>query len=223
MQTSILKARSRDLLREHQNRVRFELLANRSLGKVLAGIEADDPNSMRDYNDYLRMIRDECISEADFMSAVQEGRECIDLLTQYRDLAQALLELDWLRQPADAVVQYQLLLVDLLSAHSKFAKFAVRQLVAKLVPRDVDQYMWSGGRPASVEIQLRCDRVLETLGCVLEVIPLSQGMVLDELDALFPFHTRPSFVVAGFLCGVLRLMVSRPELRVECYRLVMSK
>lgn len=223
LNTSILKAKSRELLRENINRVRFELLPNRSLNKLLLGIEANDPNSLRDYNDYLRMIRDECISEADFMSAVQESRECIGLLTKYRDLAQALLGLDWLRQPAEAADQYQLFLIDLLSAHNKYTKFAVRQLVVQLVPRDVDQYMWTGGRPVAAEMQQRIGRVLETLGCVMEVIPLSHSMVLDEVDATFPFYTKASFVYAGFLSSVLQLMVSRPEIKADCFRLVLGK
>lgn len=223
LQTSILKAKSRDLLRENINRVRFELLANRSLNKVLLGIEANDANSVREYNDYLRMIRDECISEADFLSAIQESRECIGLLTKYRDLAQALLALDWLRQPAHAVDQYQLFLVDLLSAHNKYTKFAVRQLVGQLVPREVHQYMWTGGQPSAPEMELRVGRVLDTLGRVMEVIPLSHNMVLQEVDAAFPFYAKASYVYAGFQSSVLRLMVSRPEIKPDLFRLVLNK
>lgn len=221
--SSILKANARDALRDNINRVRFELLANRSLNKVLLGIECNHANSVRDYNEYLRMIRDDCISEADFMSAIQESRECIALLTKYKDLAHALLALDWLRQPTEAVAQYQLFLIDLLSAHNKFTKYAVRLLVAKLVPRDVDQYMWLGGRPANAEIELRVGRVLEALTMVMEVIPLSHNMVLNEIDVIFPYYTKPSFVYAGFLSSIFRLMVIRQEIKQDCFRLVLGK
>lgn len=223
--TSILKAKkSRDLIRESINRVRFELLANRSLHKVLLGVEAADPTARRDYDDYLRMIRDECISEADFMSAIQESRECIALLVKYKELAQALLSLDWLRQPPEAAAQYQLFLIDLLTSHNKYTRFAVRQLIGALVPRDIDQYQYTGAVPTGAEAELRRNRVLETIGRVLEVIPLAHNMVLHAVDSTFPFHTRASYVYAGFLDSVLLLMAdATDELKADMFRVVMSK
>lgn len=224
LNASILKAKSRDLLRDNINRVRFELLTNHSLSKVLSAMDDEHTSGgQREYNDYLRMIRDECISEADFLAAIQESRECIELLTKYKELAQALLALDWLRQPPAAVEQYQLFVVDLLSAHNKYTKFAVHQLVRALLPRDVDQYMWTGGRPAAAEVELRVQRVLETIERVLAVIPLSYSMVLEEVESVFPFYTKASFLFAGFAGCVLRLMVQCPPLKADLFRLLLDK
>lgn len=223
LSTSILKAKSRELLRDNINRVRFELLTNRSLVKVLSAMDAEETNGAREYNDYLRMIRDECISEADFLAAIQESRECIQLLTKYKELAQALLRLDWLRQPPQAVEQYQLFLVDLLSAHNKYTKFAVHQLAKQLLPREADQYMWTGGVPATAEVELRVTRVLETFRRVLEVIPLSYSMVLEELENVFPFYAKSSYLYAGFVSCILRLMVLWPPLKADLFRLLLDK
>lgn len=205
--TSILKnyvPANRDKIKAAiNNKVRFELLHEQSLRKCLENIISNDTSGggggQKEYRDYVAMLKDDQISDRDFRLAIQESRECVELLRpKFTDLAHALISLNWLRQTADTMLAYQTFLLDLLSAHNKYTQFAVQHLISYFRPISVDQYQWTNGVP-SVEHGRRLAHVHELLAAVIEVIPLSQPMVLDALNRLFPHYVRPTFEFVGFV------------------------
>lgn len=204
------------------NRVRFELLADKSLHKLLLSIEEQKPESVGEYNEYLSMIRDENISEADFLSAIQESKECIELLTKYEELAKALIDLDWLKQNDQAIAEYQSFLIDLLSSHNKFVKPATFSMISKMIPRDSEQFMWKKGEPSD-EVNRRITHVVCTTSNVMDVIPLSVNTVLKACAFFFPFYTKPSFVFAGFVRNLIKLMNYHPSIKEELFSIILNK
>lgn len=224
--SSILKnyvASNRNQVKQtFNNRVRFELLAHRSLHKLLLSIEDQKPESVGEYNEYLSMIRDDNISEADFLSAIQESKECIELLTKHEELAKALIDLDWLKQNDEAISEYQSFLIDLLSSHNKFVKAATFSMISKMVPRDSEQFMWLKGEPAE-EVNRRIAHVITTTSHVMDVIPLSVNTVLKACAFFFPFYTKPSFIFAGFVRNLIKLMNYHPGIKEELFATILNK
>lgn len=224
--SSILKnyvASNRNQIKQSfSNRVRFELLADKSLHKLLLSIDPLKKETVVDYNAYIGMIRDENISEADFLSAIQESKECIQLLTKYEELAKALIELDWLKQNDEAIAEYQTFLIDLLSSHNKFVKAAAYSMVAKLVPKVSEQALWLRGEPAD-EVNRRIGHVICSISKVMDVIPLSINTWLKACAFFFPFYTKPSFVYAGFIRNLIRLMNYHPNIKEELFSIILNK
>lgn len=224
--SSILKnyvASNRNHVRQSfNNRVRFELLAHKSLHKVLLSIDEQKPDGVGEYNEYLSMIRDENISEADFLSAIQESKECIELLTKYDELAKALIDLDWLKQNDQAIAEYQSFLIDLLSSHNKFAKTAIFSMIFKLVPKETEQFMWPKADPVA-EVNRRISHVICTTSNVMDVIPLSVNTVLKACTFFFPFYTKPSFVFAGYVRNLIKLMNYHPSIKEELFAIILNK
>lgn len=225
VKSSILKnyaASGRNQIKTISNRVRFELLAERNLHQLLVRLNASEPGSQNDYHQYLQMVRDENISDADFLSAIKESKQCIELLTKHEELAKALVALDWMSQRDETIVEYQSFLIDLLSSHNKFVKDAAHNLIAKLVPKELECGLWSKGEPAD-DLCRRMNYVLRTAGTILDVIPLSLETVTKACNTYFPFYTKPSFVYAGFVRNLLKLMAMRPIIKEELFMIILNK
>lgn len=222
--TSILKnyaTSTRDKVKQSiSSKVRFELLRDHSLRKCLEGVEQD--GDFHGYREFLFMIRDEQIGETDFMMALQEGRECVDLLKpKFSDLAHALISLDWLRRGEKVILEYQKFLIDLLSRDNKYTKYAVTKLVSNMVPIETDQFLWKRGIPEE-PIRQGLSRIHETLTTILDVIPLAQQMVLDALVDAFPY-IRKTYMVSGYVHNLFWITEYRPSIKEEVLKIIIQK
>lgn len=222
--TSILKhyaAQNRDKIKQAaNNKVRFELLKEKCLRKLIENVEYD--NNVNDYHEYMAMIKDADISEIDFISALQESRNCIELLKpKYEELVNALISLDWPQQRDTTVIEYQKFLIDLLSAHNKYTKFAIKKLVSYLVPNESDQFLWKFGIP-SEPVKVGLGHVHETIAAILDVIPLSQNFLIDALDTSFPYYERSSYIYSGYVYNIFWLIEYRPSSREELLPLLIK-
>lgn len=222
--TSILKnyaTSTRDKIKQSiSTKVRFELLRDHSLRKLLEGVEED--GDIHGYREFLYMIRDEQIGENDFMLALQEGRDCVDLLKpRFSDLAHALISLDWLRRSDEVILEYQKFLIDLLSRDNKYTKFAVTKLVSNMVPIENDQFLWKRGIPQE-PIRLVLTHIHETLTAILDVIPLAQDMVLEALVAAFPY-IKKTFMVSGYIHNLFWITEYRPSIKEEILKIIIQK
>lgn len=225
--SSILKnfeSRGRDQIKNAiANRVRFELLTHKRLHQILMNVETNAPNSVRDYNQYLSMIRDEHLSDTDFLSAIQESKECIELLIKYEDMAKALISLDWTKHDAHAVDEYQSFVVDLLSSHNKFVKTAVGNMVAILLPKDTDEAVWTDSSTPVEQEQLRIQSVLNTLKRILDIIPLSVHTLIKACAEYYPFYTVKPFIYAGYFRNMLEVMRLHPSVEKQLLTSILTK
>lgn len=206
--TSILKnyvATNRDRIKQAiNNKVRFELLRDQSLRKCLLNA-ADGSGGAKEYRDYVMMVRDDAISDADFLQAIQEGRDCVDLLKpKFTDLAQALISLNWLNKKPETILAYQTFLLDLLSAHNKYTAYAVEKLVIHFRCIPADQYLWKNGEPVA-EYRQKLSHIHELLAAIVEVIPLSKEMVENMAKDLYPYYAKATYEYVAYVYNMFWL------------------
>lgn len=225
--TSILKnyaAKSRNEQRQsigHQNRVRFDLLKFTDLREALT--EALEKKNVKGIETYLDKIRDPHIKEQDLFRIIAESRQCIDLMTApVIVLVESLLAIDWLAREPDTILEYQKFLLDLVSGQSRYTQSAVEQLVGHWVPKMEAASKWQLGVP-SVEVRTALEYVHETINVLLDVIPMCQMMLLQTIERMFPYYTRPSYVVAGYVSNVLWFIDYRSAFKDDLLQLLVKK
>lgn len=203
------------------NRVRFELLAGTSLREILEDCLIND--NIIPYKEYVEKIRDVNISEKDFVSAIEESRECIELLTpQFIDVIQALISLDWRPQKPETRTAFLTFLIDLASARSTYVKMVVSRLVSFMVPTETDKSLWLKGIPDE-SIQVPMKQLIETLLVIIEIIPLSQNIVIAAIDRHFPYFKKASFIFAGYVHNVFDFITLKPILKEHLFPIILQK
>lgn len=223
--TSILKNYAQTS-REHvkqaaTNKVRFDLLKDSNLRTVLE--DAISKVNLKAYDDYLGMIKDEQISETDFMAAIQESREVIDLLKpKFFIFVEALISMNWTKKSEAAILEYHKFLIDLLSAHNRYTQFAIKKLILYWIPHDGQEELWNSGIP-SVDVRDCLLHVHKTIGAILDVIPLSHELIVKTIDAYFPYYKKASFKIAGYVHNIFWLLDYRPHLQDDLLKILFKK
>lgn len=225
--TSILKnyaAKSRNEQRQSissQNRVRFDLLKHADLKEAL--VEALEKKNVKGVEQYLIQIRDPNIEESDLFRIIAESRQCIDLMSSpVIVLVESLLAVDWLRREPDTILEYQKFLLDLVSGQSRYTQSAVDQLIGHWVPKVEAASKWQLGVP-SPDVRAALEYAHETINVLLDVIPMCQKMLLQTIERMFPYYTRPSYVVAGYVSNLLWFIDYRPAFKDDLLQLLVKK
>lgn len=226
--TSILKhyaAKNRDKICQSintsQNRVRFHLLKNTNLRSILT--EAIEKKDIKTLENYLQNVRDPEIAETDFFRVIEECRQCIDLLQpQFIVLVEALLTLNWLRREPNTILEYQKFLLDLVSAHSRYTQIVVEKLIGLWVPKNSDESKWQLGVPLAEE-RAALEYVHETINVLIDVIPMCQEILLQTIDRFYPYYTKASFIIAGYVSNIFWFMDYRSTFQDDLFQLLVKK
>lgn len=224
--TSILKSTSSTLHRKKihekiRTNVQFQLMNANGLRKVLEEAEAGD--NVTAYEDYIRAMRDTDLSDVDFATIIRESKECIELLgPNFVVFVQSLISLNWLKRNEQMILEYQAFLIDLLSVHNKYTPYAIRSLIEYWIPNQMDQPLWRHGVPdASIVAILQ--HVHNTLSRIMEVIPMAFDLIIDIIEKIFPYYTKPTFLVSGYVHNMFWLLKYRPIFREDIIMLLFKK
>lgn len=224
--TSILKSANSSLHRKKihekiRTGVQFQLMNANGLRRVLE--DAGRGENIGAYEDYIRALRDIDMSDADFKIIIRESKECIELLTpKFVAFVQSLISLNWVRRSEDLIIEYQSFLIDLLCEHNKYTAYALRCLIEFWVPNKMDMTLWSKGVP-SESVNNTLKYVHATISRIMEVIPMAFDLVIDTIEQIFPYYTKPSFIVAGYVHNVFWLLEYRPMFREDVLMLMFKK
>lgn len=201
--------------------VQFQLMNANGLRKVLEDADADE--NLSAYEDYIRAMRDSDLSDVDFALIIRESKECIELLNpKFNVFVQSLISLNWLKRSEQLILDYQAFLIDLLSVHNKYTPYALRSLIEYWIPNPMDRQLWKHGVPdASITAMLR--HVHETLSRIMEVIPMAFDLVIDIIEKLFPYYTKATFIVSGYVHNIFWLLDYRPMFREDVIMLLFKK
>lgn len=223
--SSILKnylPNSRDIIRQSTaNRVRFDLLNDKDLRKIL--VDAESNENSKPFFDYMKMVQDPEISNKDFLRVIEESRQCIDLLKpKYLIFVESLLSMNWTNRTADIALEYQKFLIDLLSAHSRYIKFAIEKLILYWLAKEEHIQLWKNGIPTG-KIQESLKYIHEVISAMLHVIPMTKTMLLDAVENQFPYFTRPSYEITGYVTNVFWLIEYQPVFKDYLLQLLFKK
>lgn len=224
--TSILKSTNSSLHRKKihekiRTNVQFRLMNANGLRTVLEDAAAG--TNLNAYEDYIRQMRDGDLSDVDFAQVIRESKECIELLTpKFSVFVQSLISLNWLKRNEELIKEYQAFLIDLLSEHNKYTAQAIRSLIDFWIPNKMDQQLWKRGVPGASIVTV-LNYVHATLSRIMEVIPMSFDLVIDIIEQLFPYYSKPTFIVAGYVHNIFWLLEYRPMFREDILMLLFKK
>lgn len=206
--TSINRKRIHERIR---NSVQFQLISENGLRKVLE--DAARGENLTAYEDYIRAMRDVDLSDPDFGVLIKESRQCIELLKpKFTIFVETLISLNWVNRNETLIVEYQKFLIDLLSEHNKYTSFAIMKLIQFWIPNKLDEASWKNGVPDE-RIKILLNYAHETLAKILDVIPLANDFAMEAIEKLFPYYTKATFIIAGYMYNMMWLIEYRPMFR----------
>ncbi|XP_055300185.1 RNA polymerase I-specific transcription initiation factor RRN3 isoform X2 [Sitodiplosis mosellana] len=222
--TPILKSANTSLNRKKiheriRNTVQFQLISQNGLRKVLE--DASKGINVGAYEDYIRAMHDVDLSDPDFGVLIKESRQCIELLKPHKFtlFVETLICLNWINRNETLIVEYQEFLIDLLSEHNKYTSFALSKLIQFWVPKPIDESFWKNGVPDE-RIKFFLNYVHQTLGKILDVIPMANDFAIEVIEKLFPYYTKPSYVIAGYMNNMMWMMEYRPMFREDLLQIL---
>lgn len=221
--TPILKSANTSLNRKKihdriRNTVQFQLISENGLRKVLE--DAAKGENIGAYEDYIRAMRDVNLSDPDFGVLIKESRHCIELLKpNFTVFVETLISLNWINRNETLIVEYQEFLIDLLSEHNKYTDFVISNLIQFWIPKPIDELFWKNGMPDE-RIKFFLNYVHQTLSKILDVIPMANDFAIDVIEKLFPYYTKSSYIIAGYMYNMMWLMEYRPLFREDVLQLL---
>lgn len=221
--TPILKSANTSLNRKKiheriRNSVQFQLISENGLRKVLE--DAAKGENVGAYEDYIRAMRDVDLSDPDFGILIKESRQCIELLKpKFTLFVETIISLNWINRNETLIVEYQKFLIDLLSEHNKYTTFALSKLIQFWVPKPADEAFWKDGIPDE-RFKFFLNYVHQTLSKILDVIPMANDFAMDVIERLFPYYTKSSYIIAGYLYNLMWLIDYRPIFREDILQLM---
>lgn len=214
--TPILKTANTSLNRKKiheriRNTVKFQLISENGLRKVLE--DAAKGENIGAYEDYIRAMQDADLSDPDFGVLIKESRQCIELLKpNFNVFVETIIGLNWVNRSKALIIEYQNFLIDLLSEHNKYTKFALTKLIQFWQPNKLDESFWKSGVPDE-RVKFFLNYVHETLSRILDVIPMANDFAIEVIEKMFPYYTKSSFIVAGYMYNMMWLIEYRPLFR----------
>lgn len=206
--TSINRKRIHDRIR---NSVQFQLISENGLRKVLE--DASRGENLTAYEDYIRAMRDVDLSDPDFGVLIKESRQCIELLKpKFTIFVETIINLNWMNRNEVLIIEYQKFLIDLLSEHNKYTSFAIMKLIQFWIPNKLDEAFWKNGVP-DARIKLFLNYAHQTLSKILDVIPMANDIAIEVIEKLFPYYTKSSFIIAGYMYNMMWLIEYRSMFR----------
>lgn len=221
--TPILKSANTSLNRKKvheriRNTVQFQLISENGLRRVLE--DAARGENIGAYEDYIRAMRDVDLSDPDFGVLIRESRHCIELLKpKFTIFVETIISLNWINRNESLIVEYQKFLIDLLSEHNKYTSFALSKLIQFWIPKPIDELLWKNGVPDE-RIKFFLNYVHQTLSKILDVIPMANDFAIEVIERMFPYYTKPSYVIAGYMSNMMWLMDYRPMFREDILQLL---
>lgn len=174
------------------------------------------------YENYIIFVKSKAISSDEFASIIQNGQQCVDLLTpKFSKLVHAMLSMDWLRENEENRLSYTKFLKDIITAHNKFVEDALLRLVSHWVPSD-DERSWKRGLP-NEQIEKALKNLHDVINSILDIIPLTSDKIKCAIESNFPHISKPSHTYAGYVYNIFQLLEYRPIFTNELIELIFKK
>lgn len=174
------------------------------------------------YENYIIFVKSNAISSEEFASIIQNGQQCVDLLTpKFSKLVHAMLSMDWLRENEENRLSYTKFLKDIITAHNKFVEDALRKLISHWIPSD-DEKSWKRGLP-NQQIANALTNLHDAINSILDIIPLTSDKIKCAIESNFPHISKPSHIYAGYVYNIFRLLEYRPIFTNELIELIFRK
>lgn len=200
-----------------QQRVRFQL--PNDLRAIL--LDFINEKSLKPYEELVCILKDSEIQDEDLCELLRKSRDCISLLKQdLRHFVEAILNLKWVHRTDKAVREFQGFVLDLLSAHTYYTKYALDKLVTSFKPDDDSE--WVNGIPPEKD-KRSFMKIHDLISVILQVIPMSSALLVKTIRHHFPYLKRSAHEHECYIYNILKVFDYQPDLRTDLLLLIASR
>ncbi|EDV99002.1 RNA polymerase I-specific transcription initiation factor RRN3 [Drosophila grimshawi] len=163
------------------------------------------------------------LSDEEVIEIMKDARQIVhSLTTDFANLVEALLSLNWKKRSWDAIQAYTEFSVDVMIGHNFYINIGITKLILNWIPNDQESAEWINGSPSD-RVRADLEIVHSLLNRILTAVPMSFDVINDTIAAKFPYFKKPAHVIAGYLHNVLWLMESKPVFEEMLLQLVLQK
>lgn len=191
--------------------VRFESQTSAPSHDVISILEdyIDGRNDTR-YTQLLGLKKDPNVHDAFLMLVLQQVNKSISVLVpKVEQFVDALLFVSWIDRPQAVVEEYLNFVQTLVSAHSYYCRSAIWMLVSNLsLKPDTD---------------VAASNIHEVLKNILQLIPLSQGIVLDALGDCIPFFKKEKGLQINYVKNLIKVTEYWPSAEPHILKIIFGR
>ncbi|XP_064636420.1 RNA polymerase I-specific transcription initiation factor RRN3-like [Lineus longissimus] len=180
----------------------------------------------RDYDGFVGYISDPNIENSDLIQYLKGLRECIsDLGKDCEYLIGALLQVNWAYKSRAVVLEYQTVLLNLISAHSYYLRSCAKMLVKIFLPTfekspSATTHITDAQREKDDQAFIHVHGLLQSIA---KIVPLTPQVLMPVLVGCYPFVTKDCYIHACYVRNLLQIAQYMPVLRKQILSLIVEK
>ncbi|XP_068139988.1 RNA polymerase I-specific transcription initiation factor RRN3 [Drosophila tropicalis] len=204
------------------NKVRFATPKEKGLKEsVRVALEEHDYHLVQEFSYFLCEAD---LSDEEVIQIMNDARKiCHSLTSNFAGVVEALLSVNWRKRSSEAIEAYTEFAIDIMVAHSTYIPIGISKFIVHWVPTENESSEWQiYGCPTEI-VRKELETVHKILDRILTAVPMSFDVVIDAISAKFPYFKKPSYVTAGYLYNILRLLEYKPVFEELVMQLVLQK
>ncbi|KAL0124157.1 hypothetical protein PUN28_006173 [Cardiocondyla obscurior] len=207
--SSILKAGGvRAQFVKQPNKVYFKL--PKDIKNILYNLAKGD--GIKEYEKLIHSLKEGAVKDSDLTEFLTETRQCISLLDiRFELFVQALLHIEWTNRSPEVVSTYKSVLQDLVCMQTLYINVVIKRLVELFKPED-NNAEHEAGQIKQEDLE-RLNHIHDILHKILEVVPMSDKVILQALVSQFPYIIHGTYTHEVYMFALLQIVNYAPQLR----------
>ncbi|XP_071581207.1 RNA polymerase I-specific transcription initiation factor RRN3 isoform X1 [Temnothorax nylanderi] len=185
------------------------------LPKDVKNIICNSANSdgIKEYEKLIHLLKEGAIKDSDLTEFLTEARQCISLLDiRHESFVQALLQIEWTNRSPEVISTYKFFLQDLVCMQTLHIKIVINRLVELFKPAEDNNLEHEIGQFKSEDTE-RLNHIHDILHKILEVVPMSDKVLLQSLVSQFPYIVHGTYTHEIYIYALLQILNYAPQLR----------
>lgn len=204
---------------KQSNRVFFKL--PNDIKSVLCNFETS--NDVKEYETLKQLLREGAVRDNDFAEFLVEARQCVSILSaKHESFIQVLLKIQWTDRSPEVITNYKLFLQDLVCMQTHYTKTVINHLVQLFKPVEDNNVEHEVGKFEDEDIK-RLNHIHDILNKILQVVPMSNKVLLQSLCLQFPFVIRGTYTHEVYIYALLQVLNYAPQLRSDILCLIINR
>ncbi|XP_011155853.1 RNA polymerase I-specific transcription initiation factor RRN3 [Solenopsis invicta] len=191
------------------NKVYFKL--PQDVRNILCNFTKGD--GIKEYQKLILSLKEGAVKDSDLAEFLTEARQCISLLdNKYESFVQALLQVDWTTRSSEVISIYKLFLQDLVCMQTVHINIVINRLAELFKPVEDVNVEHEAGQFKDKDLE-RLNHIHDILHKILEVVPMSNKVLLQALISQFPYIVHGTYTHEIYVYALLQILNYAPQLR----------
>ncbi|XP_012524208.2 RNA polymerase I-specific transcription initiation factor RRN3 [Monomorium pharaonis] len=170
-------------------------------------------DGIKEYEKLIYSLKEGAVKDNDLAEFLTEARQCISLLDlRHESFVQVLLQIEWTTRSSEVISTYKLFLQDLVCMQTLHINIVLNRLVELFKPAEDVNTEREVGQFKDEDIK-RLNHIHDILHKILEVVPMSNKVLLQSLVSQFPYIIHGTYIHEVYIYALLQILNYAPQLR----------